>query len=261
MNNILVTGAAGGIGTRLRTLLRDAYPSILWSDIRTPDDLARGETFVAADLSDLAAVERIAAWIVEVARQTAAARPAIEPELARLRRDVVPAWSEDGAGDDLLDGLERVPAVLQHNDLGTWNVVVDGTGFTAVDWESARAAGLPLWDLLYFLSYAVVAVDRVALPQHEQHLVDLFLGRGPSAPLLFRWVRRAVAELGIDADAVGRLATTCWLHHGRSHVRRDAAVRAAGGEPAEAITSLPRRLARRWLREPGLGAGWDRWRA
>jgi uronate dehydrogenase len=63
MNNILVTGAAGGIGTRLRTLLRDAYPSILWSDIRTPDDLARGETFVAADLSDLAAVERIAAGI------------------------------------------------------------------------------------------------------------------------------------------------------------------------------------------------------
>jgi uronate dehydrogenase len=63
MNNILVTGAAGGIGTRLRTLLRGVYPSILWSDIRTPDDLAEGENFVAADLSDLSAVERITAGI------------------------------------------------------------------------------------------------------------------------------------------------------------------------------------------------------
>jgi uronate dehydrogenase len=63
MNNILVTGAAGGIGTKLRTLLRDAYPSILWSDIRTPDDLAHGEKFVVADLSDFAAVERITAGI------------------------------------------------------------------------------------------------------------------------------------------------------------------------------------------------------
>jgi uronate dehydrogenase len=63
MNNILVTGAAGGIGTRLRVLLRGVYPSILWSDIRTPDDLAAGEKFLAADLADLAAVERIAAGI------------------------------------------------------------------------------------------------------------------------------------------------------------------------------------------------------
>ena len=59
MRSVLITGAAGGIGTRLRTLMRGMYPSILWSDLRTPDDLAEDEKFVAADLSDLAAVERI----------------------------------------------------------------------------------------------------------------------------------------------------------------------------------------------------------
>jgi uronate dehydrogenase len=63
MNNVLVTGAAGGIGTRLRSLLKGVYPSILWSDIRRPADLAADEKFVAADLADLAAVERIAAGI------------------------------------------------------------------------------------------------------------------------------------------------------------------------------------------------------
>jgi uronate dehydrogenase len=59
MQNILVTGAAGGIGTRLRALMRGLYPSILWSDIRKPDDLKADENFAIADLADLAAVERL----------------------------------------------------------------------------------------------------------------------------------------------------------------------------------------------------------
>jgi uronate dehydrogenase len=63
MEKILVTGAAGGIGTRLRKLLKGVYPSILWSDLRKPDDLAADETFMAADLSDMAQVEKIVAGV------------------------------------------------------------------------------------------------------------------------------------------------------------------------------------------------------
>jgi hypothetical protein len=209
----------------------------------------------------VAAVDRVAEWIVACARHTAQPPAAGAAELERLRHEVIPPWTEDGASAALLDGLDAVPAVLQHNDLGTWNVLADGDAFTAVDWESAVAAGLPLWDLLYFLAYALLALDRVPLERHEEHLVDAFLGRSPRSPLLFGWVRRAVADLALAPAVVGRLATTCWLEHGLSHVTRDAAVRAAGGEPAEAINTLPRRLARRWLTEPGLGAGWRAWQA
>jgi uronate dehydrogenase len=63
MRNILVTGAAGGIGTRLRKLMKGVYPSIVWSDKRTPDDLGPDETFVAADLADYAQVENIVAGV------------------------------------------------------------------------------------------------------------------------------------------------------------------------------------------------------
>ena len=59
MEKILVTGAAGGIGTRLRRLLKGVYPSIRWSDIRKPDDLNANENFVAADLADYGQVETI----------------------------------------------------------------------------------------------------------------------------------------------------------------------------------------------------------
>jgi uronate dehydrogenase len=63
MQKILVTGAAGGIGTRLRKLMKGLYPSIRWSDIRKPDDLAADEDFVVADLADLAAVKGIVAGV------------------------------------------------------------------------------------------------------------------------------------------------------------------------------------------------------
>ena len=59
MNKILVTGAAGDVGSRLRKLLPALYPNIRWSDIKTPADLGANEEFVAADLSDMAQVEKI----------------------------------------------------------------------------------------------------------------------------------------------------------------------------------------------------------
>jgi len=59
MQAILITGAAGDIGTRLRKLLKGAYPRILLSDIRKPTDLGGDEEFIAADLADYAQVERI----------------------------------------------------------------------------------------------------------------------------------------------------------------------------------------------------------
>jgi uronate dehydrogenase len=59
MKNILVTGAAGDVGSRLRKLMKGVYPRIRWSDIRTPSDLAADEEFVAADLSKMEDVEKI----------------------------------------------------------------------------------------------------------------------------------------------------------------------------------------------------------
>ena len=59
MPRILLTGASGGVGTRLRQLLPPIYPDLLLSDLKAPADLARNEKFQAADLADLAQVEAI----------------------------------------------------------------------------------------------------------------------------------------------------------------------------------------------------------
>jgi len=59
MKSVLVTGAAGDIGSRLRRLLRGVYPQLRWSDQKVPADLASGDDFVQADLADMGAVEKI----------------------------------------------------------------------------------------------------------------------------------------------------------------------------------------------------------
>lgn len=51
MKKVLLTGASGDIGTRLRKLLKPIYPELILSDLRTPSDLEPDETFIPADLA------------------------------------------------------------------------------------------------------------------------------------------------------------------------------------------------------------------
>jgi uronate dehydrogenase len=57
MNRILITGAAGKIGSTLREGLRERYAVLRLSDIAPLDPARAGEEIVRADLADLAEVE------------------------------------------------------------------------------------------------------------------------------------------------------------------------------------------------------------
>lgn len=61
MQRVLLTGAAGGIGTFLRPLLAPIYPGLVLSDIRPPADLRPDETFLKADLAVAGDIERACA--------------------------------------------------------------------------------------------------------------------------------------------------------------------------------------------------------
>ena len=62
MQKILITGAAGDVGTRLRKLIKGVY-SLRVSDIRKPADLGADDEFVAADLGDYEQTKQITAGI------------------------------------------------------------------------------------------------------------------------------------------------------------------------------------------------------
>jgi len=202
-------------------------------------------------------VEDVADWLLVVALETRRAGGAAAAEVERLRLDVLPASPAVDAA--ALLGLEELPTVLQHNDLGSWNILVGRSGdFTAVDWESARAAGFPLWDLWYFLASVLPQVDR---PDGDRlaAFVELFRGEAPSSGLLFERTREHVRALAVPAEAVGRLATLCWLHHGLSHTAREGTL-ARYARDAPPTLWAASRYAEAWLTDPALGPAWNRWR-
>jgi hypothetical protein len=202
----------------------------------------------------------VAEWIVQVAGDTAAGPEALGDERSRLLADVVPPWSRHGAGAGLIAELPPLSAVLQHNDLGSWNIVVGDGPFQVLDWESARERGLPLWDLFYFLADALAVIDgSVRGEDRHVHTTRLFAGKLPLSPVLFDWTRRAVAATGVPPEAVGRIATLCWLHHALSPVGRGEALAAlapGSGQPVHGTE----RMAAAWLADPALGQDWDLWR-
>jgi hypothetical protein len=193
-------------------------------------------------------VDAVAEWLidVEVATRSQGAGPDIE-HLA----------SEWDVGAEELRLPDGIPRVLQHNDPGTWNVVVDGSDFTLLDWEDAEPDGLPLGDLWYFLGDALAHLDGVATEARADYFVRLFRGELPASQLVFARTRLAVERLGVPEEAVGKLATLCWLRHGSADRERRLAASELEGTALAPLDFAE--LTRRWLTEPGLGPRWNSW--
>jgi hypothetical protein len=205
-------------------------------------------------------IDRIGAWILELGRLSQTSPEALGAERTRLRSDVVPKWSELGVGSELVDQLPTLAAVVQHNDLGTWNVVADDGDFVVVDWENTRGAALPLWDLLYFLGDAFVLLDGSHAPEERPaQMARLFAGEAPASPLLFSWVRRAADAAGIPHDAVSAIATLCWLSHSLSAGAHNVDLAAFAPLDPPRLHGLEG-MAEAWMAHPALGPSWSVWR-
>src|SRR5260370_591242 len=104
MQTVLVTGAAGGIGARLRQLLKGVYPNIRLSDVKRPAGLAADETFVEADLASMPAVENAVAGVdgrrlwIWVAPQDLVKLIRIGLEHADIRYEILYGASDNARG-------------------------------------------------------------------------------------------------------------------------------------------------------------------
>jgi hypothetical protein len=116
---------------------------------------------------------------------------------------------------------------------------------------------MPLWDLLYLLADALVRMEGPTdIDTMVSRCLALFRGSSPYSSTLFGWIRVAVDRLGLPPEAVGPLATLCWMHHGLSGTLRQSAL--DGAQPAE-LGHLAR-LAGPWLADRDLGPTWSCWR-
>lgn len=209
----------------------------------------------------LRTVQRVGEWTIAVGAETAGPAERDIGERAELLERLSAEWRDRGTPVATADELQSVPAVLEHRDLGSWNVVVGRGTFTVLDWEDATLAGFPLWDLWYLLADALAHLDGVGTdgPEQERHFVRLFRGELPTSALLFSLTRRTVEALRLQEGDVSRLATLAWLWHGIAHLARGETLQrhAPGATPARTASE---RRAELWLAEPGLGPGWTAWR-
>lgn len=203
----------------------------------------------------VALVERIAGWILELAAASRAPAERMVPEWRRLVELAARAERATGVAIPLPEAPFFEP-VLQHNDLGAWNIVVGDDGFVVVDWESSTRYGAPLWDLWYFLVHVLSLLASAREDGLDRYLRRLLRGEDEWSPLLFRWTRQAAEELSVPASGIGPLATLCWLHHAESRPKREAALTdfGVGGDALELLTA---RLPIVWFDDDGLGPTWS----
>ena len=119
-----------------------------------------------------------------------------------------------------LGGATDLPLVLEHGDLGVWNVLVRLDGRPAVlDWEAGGPRGMPLWDLLYLLrSYAAssarAGADRTSV------VLDLLAGRPPLGDCFVGATGQYASALRLDPSVLVPLLLTCWMHRAQKEASR-----------------------------------------
>lgn len=210
----------------------------------------------ARQSTKLRLIDRIAGWLIRMAAQTIRA-PSMQ-EFQRLQNEVLPEWT-DRTENPLPATLGQLPSVVQHADPGCWNILTDGREFTIVDWESARPDGLPLWDVVYFLTDAFGHLARVPDgAAWRRHAAVLHSGGSRFSAGFFRKVLEAAAAGNVPRDLVGTLVTLNWLHHGLSARQRADALRSIHGAATARSAAVPdfAGLATDWVTDPDLGFGW-----
>lgn len=258
----LVRSAGGALARRAPTLLGRGVAGRHHVSLETAAHGTKLANLLRRPLSrrrKLEAVEAVARWLVEVARETAVPAPALAGELERLRAEVLPAWAGEPCDPSFADRLPPLPASFQHNDLAEENLVFGSDGFLLLDWEWAQPRGIPVGDLVYFAVHVLRLVDgRMQEAERDAHFEELVCGRAPSSPVMFRWLRELVATLALPPEAVGPLVTLSWLD--RASVSRRERLRAERSSGRALGEAYAERCARTWLTHPALGPTWTVWR-
>jgi glycosyltransferase involved in cell wall biosynthesis len=115
-----------------------------------------------------------------------------------------------------------IPLVIEHRDLGPWNILLNDSGrIQVLDWESAELRGLPGLDLIYFLAFAGFAVDRAESRTAKIESYRRSLSHDtPTGRIREACLRRYLEVTKVSQRELQALTLMSWLVHTRSDFRR-----------------------------------------
>ena len=130
-----------------------------------------------------------------------------------------PAGVYDRMARRIRDGLldQRVPLVFAHGNYWVGNLLLDParqlTG--VIDWDSAVERGLPLVDLLYFLTRSESLIEKTSLGEAVTKWIAADLQPLTSHPMVEAYCR----EFAIPTAWLRSLFYYSWIQHLNIHVR------------------------------------------
>jgi hypothetical protein len=157
-------------------------------------------------------------------------------ELQRFRETFGPVIDQRALEQTsrLCDQLGEIPSVIEHRDFGPWNLFLDETRrITVLDWESSRVRGLPLLDLIYFITYMAFFVDGAMVSREFEASYRATLDtRTPLGAVRHELLEQHRDKIGISMAALRGLRALCWIGHAESEFQAFSAD--AGGPPSAA---------------------------
>lgn len=177
-------------------------------------------------------------WIVELGRRTlhpaagSTVRTALEQLVgayARLYGPTPPVRAALEVAVERLGG-SAIPSVVQHGDLGNWNMLAHEDRVAVLDWESTEFSGMPLWDLYYFAqTLGTLSAERRGI----RYRPGTFARQLLEDSALSRWLAAAESRyceaVGVDHEAVDDAFHLCFVYHAVKEARRlSSDARAAG---------------------------------
>jgi hypothetical protein len=140
----------------------------------------------------------------------------------------------------MLASLGDLPLVCEQRDCSPWNILIASDGeLVILDWESAEPRGLPILDLVYFLTYLNFfldgAMDSRRFRESYRAALDpaTFTGR-----VVAECQQRYLTRVGLDPDVLLPLRLLTWLIHSQSDYRQLAAEGIGQPNPSDLRRSL-----------------------
>jgi len=122
---------------------------------------------------------------------------------------------------EALGGLPALPQVFEQRDFSPWNVLINRKGdLMVLDWESAEPKGLPLLDLVYFLTYLTIFRDGTLQSgrfcDSYRRLLDF---QSATGAVVHACLSFYADRLELPASVLPTLRMFTWLLHCRSDYR------------------------------------------
>ncbi len=140
----------------------------------------------------------------------------------------------------VLATLGDLPLVYEQRDCSPWNILIACDGeLVILDWESAEPRGLPVLDLVYFLTYLSFfldgAMDSQRFRESYQTALDpaTFTGR-----VVAECQQHYLARVGLDPDVLRPLRLLTWLIHSQSEYQQLATEGTGQPDPSDLRRSL-----------------------